>query len=195
MFPELPSRELCNARPVYEMSATADHQFTPDRAKKTLVRSLATESNNKTQATTLSPLYLLQTRRQLMRNSNARLILALSSVVMLVGCSAKQAEISQGMSDIDRQRDIQKQQVEQHADVLKERISENAESQQKALDATKAELDAQKKAADERKDQIADQADFAKKNIDDQVKTSKKVVDRNAEAAKAALKQANESVQ
>ncbi len=40
-----------------------------------------------------------------------KLILALSSVAMLVGCSEKQAEISQGMKDIDRQKDIQKEQV------------------------------------------------------------------------------------
>lgn len=120
---------------------------------------------------------------------NAKLLLALSSVVMLVGCSEKQAEISQGMADIDRQKDIQKQQVEQHAAVLKERIDEQADSQRKALDATKEDLDQQKKAADDTKQLIGDQAKFAKKNIDDQVNTSKKTVDRNAENAKTALKE------
>ena len=95
----------------------------------------------------------------------ARTILALSSVAMLVGCSQKQAEISEGMRDIDRQANIQKEQVDQHADVLKERVSENAEAQKKALEQTAESLEAQKEAIEDRKDMIETQAKFAKKNI------------------------------
>jgi hypothetical protein len=121
----------------------------------------------------------------------SRYIVGLLSLIgagsLLFGCSQSGREAAELKSDVDKQKEIQKQVVDRRAEEIKENIAQKTKIGMKVLDSDKKQLDLEKVALDSRKDALKQYEDFADRNVDKQVTSIKKQIDRNADLAKLAV--------
>lgn len=88
-------------------------------------------------------------------------LLSMGLVAAMAGCgSTVDNKVSENKADIDRQKDIQKTMVENHADSLKDNIDANAKAKINEVELQEKNLDVQKEALDDKKDEIKKVADL-----------------------------------
>lgn len=117
-------------------------------------------------------------------------LLSMGLIAAMAGCgSSADKQASENKADIDRQKDIQKTVVENHADSIKDNIDATKEARLNEIELQEKNLDAQKDALADKKDAVNKIADLQKENVDKQLEYSKKTVDRNAAVAKDAQDQ------
>lgn len=117
----------------------------------------------------------------------AKLLVLGAMAVIVSGCSEQSRIVSERKQDIDNQKSVQKELIDQRASELKEDSQRQGNDSLRTLDNEQKQLDLEKRAIDSEKSDVQKRMDFAKKDIDQQTAACKKVVDNNAQKAKAAI--------
>jgi hypothetical protein len=119
------------------------------------------------------------------KNSIKMVLAACAGASVLAACSQHAQEVSEQKTDIDHQKDIQMQMVDNKALELNHNVDTNKKLALQNINDQKKVLSAQARALDAEKAKVDASADYAAQNLKDQAAACKTKIKSNVEAAKA----------
>jgi len=128
-------------------------------------------------------------------NSIKVVLAAYAGASVLAACSQQAQEISQRKTDIDRQKDVQMQMVDNKTQELEHNVKTNKQLALQNIEEQKKALAAQNQALDAERDKINASAEYADQNLRDQAKACKTTIKSNVNTAKAQIEDTAKSAQ
>lgn len=121
------------------------------------------------------------------KNNIKMVIAAYAGASVLAGCSQYSAEISHQKSELDRQKDLQMELVDNKTQELKHNVETNKKLALQNLNEQEKVLSAQEQALDADKAKVNASAEYANQNLNDQAAACKTKIKSNLDAAKAQI--------
>ncbi len=123
-------------------------------------------------------------------NSIKMVLAAYAGASVLAACSQVAQQVSQQKSDIDRQKELQMQMVDNKTQELKHNVETNKKLALQNITEQKKSLTAQEQTLDAEKAKVAASAEYANQNLNDQAAACKTTIKANVDAAKAQVDEA-----
>ncbi len=119
------------------------------------------------------------------RKDNVKMVIAAyAGASVLAACSQYSQEISHQKSDLDRQKDLQMQMVDNKTVELKHNVETNKKLALQNINEQKKALSIQEQNLDAEKAKVNASAEYADKNLNDQATACKTTIKSNLNAAK-----------